>query len=90
VIFFILKTHFRIGRHENKEKYLFLELFFPSIANCKKLKIIKIQKSTSLVGNPVFTVPELCCAQYPKTNEAANRILFNFKIENKNLKPISR
>jgi hypothetical protein len=48
--FLFLKIHFRIGRHENKEKHLFtlvLELFFQSIANCKKLKIQKIQKSTS-------------------------------------------
>jgi hypothetical protein len=48
--FFLLKTHFRIGRHENKEKLfstLVLELFCQSIANCMILKIQKIQKSTS-------------------------------------------
>jgi hypothetical protein len=34
--FLFLKTHFRIGRHENEENTfstLVLELFFPSIAN---------------------------------------------------------
>jgi hypothetical protein len=40
-----------LGRHENKEKAPFstlvLELFIPSIANCRKMKIQKIQKSTS-------------------------------------------
>jgi hypothetical protein len=48
--FLIIKTHFCIGRHENKENTfstLVLDLFFPSIANCKKLNIQKIQKSTS-------------------------------------------
>jgi hypothetical protein len=48
--FLFLKTHFRIGRHENKEKHLFyfsLRIFFPTIANCKKLKIKKIKKSSS-------------------------------------------
>jgi hypothetical protein len=43
-----LKTHFRIGRHENKEKNTFstlvLELFSPSIASCRKLKIQKNPK----------------------------------------------
>jgi hypothetical protein len=32
---------------KNTFSTLVLELFFPSIANCKKLKIQKIQKSTS-------------------------------------------
>jgi hypothetical protein len=32
---------------------LVLELFFPSIANCKKLKILKIQKSTSPNAEPL-------------------------------------
>jgi hypothetical protein len=48
--FLFFKTHFRIGRHENKEKHLFdfsLRIVFPSIKNCKKLKIQKIQKLTS-------------------------------------------
>jgi hypothetical protein len=38
--FLFLKTHFRIGGHENKEKHLFylsLRIFSPSIANCRKL-----------------------------------------------------
>jgi hypothetical protein len=32
---------------KNTFSTLVLELFFPSIANCRKLKIQKIQKSTS-------------------------------------------
>jgi hypothetical protein len=46
-----LKTHFRIGRHENKEKnhfYFSLRLVFP--INCKLKKIEnpkQIKKSTS-------------------------------------------
>jgi hypothetical protein len=32
---------------KNTFSTLVLELFFPSIANCKKMKIQKIQKSTS-------------------------------------------
>jgi hypothetical protein len=49
VIFYFKKTNFRIGRLENKEKHLFystlvLELFFPSIASCRKLKIQKNPK----------------------------------------------
>jgi hypothetical protein len=35
---------------KNTFSTLVLELFFPSIANCKKLKIRKIQKSTSPIG----------------------------------------
>jgi hypothetical protein len=35
---------------KNTFSTLVLELFFPSIANCKKLKIQKIQKSTSPTG----------------------------------------
>jgi hypothetical protein len=37
---------------KNTFSTLVLELFFPSIANCKKLKIQKIQKSTSPIVNP--------------------------------------
>jgi hypothetical protein len=38
---------------KNTFSTLVLELFFPSIANCKKLKIQKIQKSTSPIAQPL-------------------------------------
>jgi hypothetical protein len=49
-LFWALKTHFRIGRHVKKEKRLFyfcLRILLQSKFSSRKLKIQKIQKSTS-------------------------------------------
>jgi hypothetical protein len=72
---------------KNTFSTLVLELFFPSIANCKKLKIQKIQKSTSPTGQaPLSTqpVPKLCSVPVPVfiryfDFEISTKLLNNYK-----------